>query len=113
VFDPVHNGTLYAGAHSHGVGRSTDNGATWTISNAGIPSFLLVTSLAIDPIHPSTLYAATSNAVFRSTDSGATWAKLGTGLEDVIVYEIKLDPIDPRILYAATFGGGVMRLRME
>jgi len=113
VFDPVHNGTLYAGANSHGVGRSTDNGATWTISNAGLPPFLLVTSLAIDPIHPSTLYAAASNAVFRSTDSGATWAKLGTGLEDVIVDEIKLDPIDPRILYAATFGGGVMRLRME
>ncbi len=113
VFDPVHDGTLYAGVYPHGVGRSTDKGATWKISNAGISTFLQVTSLAIDPIHPSTLYAATSNGVFRSTDSGATWAKLGTDLEDVVVYEIKLDPIDPRILYAATFGGGVMRLRME
>ena len=112
IVDPVHSGTLYAGPYSNGVARSLDNGATWKTGTAGLPPHLLVTSLVVDPSHPSTLYAMTGVAVFRSTNSGATWAKLGTGLEDVPIYEIKLDPVDPRILYAATFGGGVMRLKM-
>jgi photosystem II stability/assembly factor-like uncharacterized protein len=112
MFDPAQSGTLYAAPYSNGVARSSDNGATWTTGTAGLPPHVLVISLAIDPVHPSTLYATTGKAVYRSTSSGATWEKLGTGLEDVLVVEIKLDPIDPRILYAATLGGGVMRLKM-
>jgi photosystem II stability/assembly factor-like uncharacterized protein len=113
AFDPVHAGTLYAGVYPAGVAKSTDGGATWQTSTDGLPANAAVLSLAIDPNLPSTLYAATQSAVYRSTDSGATWEQLGTGLEEVIVAGIAIDPLDPRILYAATYGGGVMRLRIE
>jgi len=111
LVDPVQREKLYVAPGDHGVLRSVDGGVTWQTST-GLPTNTYVLSLAIDPGHPSTLYAATSFAVYRSTDSGATWKPLGTGLEEVMVAQIALDPRDPRILYAATFGGGVMRLRL-
>jgi len=111
LVDPVRSGRLYAASLLSGVRRSVDGGVTWQTST-GLPTKAPVLSLAIDPTHPSTLYASTAAAVYRSTDSGATWAPLGTGLEEVTVVEIKLDPIDPGILYAATFGGGVMMFRV-
>lgn len=35
-----------------------------------------VSILAVDPVHPSALYAATAGGLFRSKDSGATWAAI-------------------------------------
>jgi hypothetical protein len=35
-----------------------------------------VSILAVDPVHSSTLYAATAGGLFRSKDSGATWAAI-------------------------------------
>ncbi|HEX3529372.1 MAG TPA: hypothetical protein VH988_20130 [Thermoanaerobaculia bacterium] len=111
VLDPAAHGVLYAALNGGGVARSGDGGATWQISRAGLPPHAALLALAIDPVHSSTLYAASTIAVYRSTDSGATWAPLGTGLDEVFVDDIKLDPLDPGILYAATLGGGVMMLQ--
>jgi len=112
VFDPTAHGVLYAALTTGGVARSGDGGATWQISRAGLPPHAALLSLAIDPVHPSTLYAASTIAVYRSTDSGATWAPLGTGLDTVFVEAVAVDPQDPGILYAATLGGGAMMLRV-
>jgi photosystem II stability/assembly factor-like uncharacterized protein len=110
-FDPAERNILYASHSRNGVARSSDGGVTWQVSAAGLPDES-VYSLAIDPVHTSTLYASTPSAVYRSSDSGSTWTPLGTGLKEVAVRRIAIDPIDPGILYAATVGGGVMRLRM-
>jgi len=112
IFDPAARGVLYAALNTGGVARSIDNGVTWLASTAGLPPHAPLVSLAIDPVHTSTLYAATSLAAYRSIDSGATWARVGTGLDDVFVNEIAVDPIDPDILYAATYGGGLMMFRV-
>jgi photosystem II stability/assembly factor-like uncharacterized protein len=95
------------------VARSSDGGTTWQISTAGLPPHAQMLSLAIDPVHPANLYAASTIAVYRSTDSGVTWALLGTGLEQVFVAGIAVDPQDPGIVYAATYGGGVMMFKVE
>ena len=55
-----------------GVFKSSDGGATWHGSDAGLP--LHVKALALDPRTPGVLYSAVrSGAVFRSRDGGTTW----------------------------------------
>jgi uncharacterized protein (TIGR03437 family) len=74
---------------------SNDRGATWSaLSN--LPA-LTVFSLAADPMHPSTLYAATSSGVFKSTDAGANWAQLLPDAQSAS--QVTLDPSAPSTIY--------------
>jgi photosystem II stability/assembly factor-like uncharacterized protein len=58
------------------VFRSTDGGATWTLASGGLADSFVV-SVAVDPVDPRTLYAATGDAVWKSTDGGDHWARTG------------------------------------
>jgi hypothetical protein len=70
-----------------------------------------VTALAIDPAHPTTLYAAAyGRGVFRSTDSGHSWHSLNAGLSVPDVRTLALDATG-ETLYAGTSGEGVVSLR--
>ena len=69
----VKNGTdLFAGTFG-GVYKSSDNGATWTLSNSGIDILdircMLVTS--------SKIYAGSSGGIYSSSDGGANWSLCG------------------------------------
>ena len=68
-----------------------------------------MTALAVDPIHPTTLYAATGSGVFRSTDAGKNWHSLNAGLTVHDVRALALDATG-QTLYAGTWGGGVVSL---
>jgi photosystem II stability/assembly factor-like uncharacterized protein len=59
-----------------GLHKSIDGGGTWTrVRNDH------VCDAAMDPMSPSTIYAAVWNSgVFRTTDGGATWADFNDGL---------------------------------
>lgn len=60
-----------------------------------------VTSLALDPASPSTLYAGTTgHGVLKSTNGGATWSP--TGLTGTPVASLAIDPLAPATLYAVT-----------
>ena len=59
VLDPSIPSTLYAGTRN-GVMKSTDGGASWTALTNGFTRSLDIMALAIDPVNPQTLYAATS-----------------------------------------------------
>jgi photosystem II stability/assembly factor-like uncharacterized protein len=71
------SGYSYAGL---GVWRSTDNGSTWHKAT-GVPDGLLTFRIAVDPVHPSIVYAATSRGLYRSVDDAATFTnvRLPTG----------------------------------
>jgi uncharacterized protein (TIGR03437 family) len=72
-----------------------DGGATWqTIS--GIPA-QAINSLAIDPTHTSTLYAATTSGLYKSLDAGTTWTQLLPAA--TTAGQILLDPANPATLY--------------
>jgi photosystem II stability/assembly factor-like uncharacterized protein len=106
--DPRNAGTLYAGAHAHGVAKSTDGGASWRLVNSGLPEFFPVTSLSINPQNPGTLYAASSlfpGGLFKTIDGGATWTPFNQGLENVTISSLAVAPRGPETLYAGTTSG--------
>jgi len=60
-----------------------------------------VSSLAVDPSAPQTVYAATQGGgVFKSTDGAATWQPAGSGLPSPFVGLLAIDPATPQTLYA-------------
>ena len=82
-----------------------------------------VNALAIDPLHSSILYAATSTfsgypsrpdsfqGLFKSTDGGASWFSISNGLSigDRPISTIVVNPDSPTVLYAGTAGAGVFK----
>ncbi len=75
--------------------KSTDGGLSW---NAVGLVDLGVRVLAIDPLTPTTVYAASDSGVYKSADGGATWNASG-GLVGVVA-SLAIDPFTPTTLYA-------------
>jgi photosystem II stability/assembly factor-like uncharacterized protein len=82
--DPVASSILYAlsSKNDGNIFKSSDAGQTW-IAHPAAPPGTSVSSLAIDPLSPSTLYAASSNGlgwgILKSMDSGESWSVVNTG----------------------------------
>ena len=125
VVDPQDANVVYVAALGHqygpnaerGVFKTTDGGATWSKvlykdENTG------AISLAIDPQHPQTLYAALwqtrrppwntyppsngpGSGIYKTTDGGAHWAQLTNGLPaNVGRVGLAVAPSDPSRIYA-------------
>jgi hypothetical protein len=92
------------------VAKSTDGGATWDVANAGLLTASRVYVLAIDPVTPSTLYAATDIGIYKSTDGGENWSEFNTGLPQRDIRALVIDPLTPSRLYAGTDRGGVFAI---
>ncbi|WP_412542453.1 glycosyl hydrolase [Longispora sp. K20-0274] len=115
--DPALADTVYLGAATGGVWRSTDKGGTW---QPRWPSDNPQAIGAVAAAGDGTLYAGTGEAnpgggsmtyegdgVYRSTDRGVTWQNVGLPASATIG-AISVDPTDPaRIFVAAT--GSVFR----
>ena len=105
--------TIYLGAATGGVLKSTDNGSTWTNLFAGVP-VITVGDIAIDPTNPQVVYCGTGeansssfsflgNGMYKSTDAGATWQH--TGLENsAYIARVIVDYSNPQRLFAAACG---------
>lgn len=96
--------TLVTSGNTGTVYKSTDSGTTWSPAGTGLPAFEPTIALAIDPVTPSILYAATLAGLFKTTDSGSTWTAAGTGLPSS-VRALVIDPAAPSTVYAATPAG--------
>ena len=96
--DPSNSNMVYAGGYT-GFYRSTNAGATWAQSSAGLSG--TVNDIAIDPLTSSTLYAATSNGVHKSTNSGMSWSDVGcSGVNSIVI-----DVTTITTIYAGTSSG--------
>jgi photosystem II stability/assembly factor-like uncharacterized protein len=85
---------------AHG-GRNGRN--VWTAIG---PDGGFVTAVAVDPRHPATLYAGTSNGgLFKTTNGGRSWTSVHLGLGDFAVNALAIDPVNPKIVYAGTDAG--------
>ncbi len=130
AIDPGDTNTIWAGAASGGLWKSTTGGVGttgWTFVNTGYPA-LSVSTIAINPSNPNLMYIGTGELSFyhfglvgtpgarssygigilRSTDGGATWGQTNlawtipqvTGVQKIII-----NPINTSTLYAATTEG--------
>jgi photosystem II stability/assembly factor-like uncharacterized protein len=121
AIDPQNPSIVYVG-NMYGVIKTTDGGASWRWVNSGFPvspNFILpnqnvaVTTLAIDPRNPGTVYAgsflysAPGSAVFKTTNGGASWKAVSSGLTGFYYAEIlAIDSQNPSTIYARAVVGG-------
>jgi photosystem II stability/assembly factor-like uncharacterized protein len=113
---PDDSETVYLGAVEFGeIHKSTDGGATWTNLDAAI-DYPGVSTLAIDPNDPNTIYAGTGHGpqmppqgagLYKSSDAGNSWQRL-SGVPDVAVTAIEIDRGGSGRVAVSTMGSGVL-----
>ena len=91
----VSNTNLYAGTLLRGVFLSTNNGASWTAVNDGIPKtpsdttfYFLVQTLAVND---TDIFAGILRGVWLSTNNGTSWTHAGLAGTDVQVLAVSGD----------------------
>ncbi len=113
------SGRLYSENPDRGLYRSIDGGKTWTrtLDHKVDGRQIGATDIAMDPVNPQILYAATydkvrrpwtfgeggpGSGIFKSTDGGATWRQLTSGLPTGMLGRIGLAIArsDPKTVYA-------------
>jgi photosystem II stability/assembly factor-like uncharacterized protein len=124
VFDPTDPNTMYAGAVSGGVWKTTDAGGSWTPVGDELAN-LAVNSLVIDRNDPRTLFAGTGEGYYREDvrgtalpirgdgiyvthDGGASWAPLAFTQDNSDfqwVNKLAISPHNSNRIYAATRSG--------
>ena len=102
---PTNPNILYV-ATNDAVYKSRDGGPTWE----RFPSFSArrVTTLAIDPRFPATIYAGTmADAVYKSPDGGQHWLPHNVGLKEHVSFinQFVFHPTDSEQIYIATTVG--------
>lgn len=120
LIHPKNPDTMFAGAASGGVWRTTDGGKSW-VPLTDLLLNLAVNALAFDPGNPDIIYAGTGEGffnadatrgagIFRSIDGGNTWRRLdGTsGPDFYFVNDIVVSKNGSKGIYVAT-RSGVMR----
>ena len=135
VIHPTNPEVVYVAATGHlwgpnddrGLYKTTDGGQTWT-NTLFIDRDTGMTDVAMDPVSPGTLYAASyqrrrtafgfsgggpGSGIYKTTNGGESWRRLTDGLPDGITGRIGLDIYrsDPRIVYAVVqnANGGMFR----
>ncbi|MFN3561802.1 MAG: T9SS type A sorting domain-containing protein [Chloroherpetonaceae bacterium] len=128
---PLHPDTMWAGAASGGLWKSTTAGAganAWQYVETGFPS-VSVSAIAIDTTNPNVMYIGTGEfrrynqpgmvgtpgaratygiGILKSTDGGNTWSQTGLNwsLEEYkAIQRIVINPKNSQTLYTATSDG--------
>jgi len=97
TIDPSNTQTIYAGRK--GAFKTTDGGESW---RQVLPSRHPVSTIAIDPLTPQSVYALTYDGIlFKSSDGGEVWNK---GISVKISNLIVIDPTAPLTVYGTTSG---------
>ncbi|HEY1496748.1 MAG TPA: SBBP repeat-containing protein, partial [Candidatus Solibacter sp.] len=91
----------YAGG-SGGIFKSTDGGATWTLSLGGAAAALVV----MDPSRESTVYAIFDGSIVKTVDAGLTWAPTGSAMRSD---SMAVDPFFPDHIFTLKVGTGSFR----
>src|SRR2546428_13021594 len=109
---------MYAGSVGGGVWKTTDGGNSWNPLTDLLPS-IGISTLAMDPQNPDTLYAGTGEwytnsqrgdsirgaGIFKTDDAGATWTALPATTTSSFYYtnKIVVSPNNSQHIYHATY----------
>ncbi|MEI6434236.1 MAG: hypothetical protein WCP32_05275 [Bacteroidota bacterium] len=105
--------TIYIGAATGGILKTTNLGATWTNLFTNVP-VITVGDIAIDPSNEQVLYCGTGeansssfsflgNGIYKSTDAGLTWQNMGLA-NSAYIGRVIVDYSDPQRVFAAACG---------
>lgn len=105
--------TIYVGAGSGGLWKSSNHGTTWTPIFDDQPTFAMG-SIAIAPSDPDVLWLGTGEVlmarssysglgIFKSVDAGKSWQHMGLA-DSYHIPKVVIDPKDPNVVYAAALG---------
>jgi hypothetical protein len=90
AIDPDHPDTMYAGASTGGVWKTTDGGTSggWVPLTDRMET-MNTSALLLDPTDPSILYVGTDQGLFKTTNGGTTFTKfadatVGTRFVDLL-----------------------------
>jgi len=109
VIHPTNPATMYAAAATGGIWKTLDAGQNWMPLTDSLPT-LAMSSLAMDPSNPDTLYAGSGEqppgaGIFKTTDGGQTWTQLAPTAGFAYVFSLAISPSRPANIYAATDSG--------
>jgi photosystem II stability/assembly factor-like uncharacterized protein len=127
AFHPTDTNTFWVGSPSGGIWKTNDYGKSWATTSDRNP-VLGVSSIAVHPTNPDTLYIATGDGdrgslsgmtggprgdnksigVMRSVDGGNAWHSTGLSFEqaeEVLIRVILIHPSQPNILICAASNG--------
>jgi photosystem II stability/assembly factor-like uncharacterized protein len=104
AMDPSDSSTVYAGTMTNGVYKTIVGFGNWNNINTGLTN-LEVHALAIDPLRPTTVFAATAAGIFRRTDRYDSWTAMSGGLTTLDVGALAIDTSNPSDVYVASSAG--------
>jgi uncharacterized protein (TIGR03437 family) len=96
VVDPTAPKTVYAATGDLGMFKSVDGGVTWSKSGTGITG-TNIAALAIDLVHPQTLFAADGTTVYQTVNGGSRWTAIDT--PPAAPFKIVVDPQNSNIVW--------------
>jgi photosystem II stability/assembly factor-like uncharacterized protein len=69
-----------------------------------------ITTTAIDPSNPQTIYAGSwGSGIFKSQDGGQSWQQINHGLDNLYINSLVINPALPSTLYAGTYKSQVYK----
>lgn len=82
--------------------KSTDGGKSWTRIVNGLDNSFNLSSLALVPQNPKTLFlSAPGDGIYKSENGGESWFKVNNGLENLNLGYLAVDPNSPELVLAA------------
>jgi photosystem II stability/assembly factor-like uncharacterized protein len=89
----------------------SDGAAQWTHVGEGLPDNP-ANAIVIDEDNPDKMYVGMDVGVFSTIDGGKNWKKLGKGLPNVQVYDMRLHR-PTKLLRVVTHGRGLWQLEVD
>jgi photosystem II stability/assembly factor-like uncharacterized protein len=99
-------GAVYAGTQD-GFFKTTNGGATWNPLNTGLPQLTSVSTSALNPASPATIFIGTIDGrIYKTVNGGSNWTKIYETLTRVNINSLKLDPGNSSVVYVGTANPG-------
>ena len=112
--DPL---TVYIGAASGGIWKTTNGGEGWSDIGSDLES-LVFGAIAVDPNNPNIIYAGSGEIIaflsrmpdgrglFKSTDAGISWSQINNGIGNYTHFgDLVVDPNNSNTIIAALGSG--------